>query len=315
MIRMIGITKDFTIKDISFRHFNPDELIWYWIDFDQPSEEETSYLNDPLHFHPLAIEDCINKLQRPKLDYYEQHTFYVTHRLQEGNLDKEEINFFVDKNFIVTYHHSSSPEIDHVWDRLVNSQKVKSWNPYLVFYYVLDKIVDNYFPFLYGIEDTLNDIEDNSNHVSMEKLLDQLFETRHQLLNLRHTIIPMRDLLYRMLNSHRLETIQGKKEYFADIYDHLLKLSEMIDANREMTADIRDSYISYNSHQTNRVMKVLTVITTIFMPLTFIAGIYGMNFEHMPEVQWDYGYFFILSLMLLIGVGMYVWFKRKGWFR
>jgi magnesium transporter len=132
---------------------------------------------------------------------------------------------------------------------------------------------------------------------------------------LRHTIIPMRDLLYRMLNSHRLETIQGKKEYFADIYDHLLKLSEMIDANREMTADIRDSYISYNSHQTNRVMKVLTVITTIFMPLTFIAGIYGMNFEHMPELNWDYGYFFILSIMLLIGVGMYVWFKRKGWFR
>ncbi|WP_391558040.1 magnesium/cobalt transporter CorA [Robertmurraya sp.] len=315
MIRMIGITKDFTIKDISFRHFNPNEWIWYWIDFNQPSEEETIYLQDPLQFHPLAIEDCINKLQRPKLDYYDQHTFYVTHRLGERSLEKEEINFFVEKQFIVTYHHLPSPEIDQVWERLIHSRKIKDWNPYLVFYYVLDKIVDNYFPFLYEIEDTLNDIEDNSNHLSMEKLLDQLFETRHHLLSLRHTIIPMRDLLYRMLNSHRLETIQGKKEYFADIYDHLLKLSEMIDANREITADIRDSYISYNSHQTNRVMKVLTVITTIFMPLTFIAGIYGMNFEHMPELRWEYGYFLILLIMLIIGGGMYIWFKKKGWFR
>jgi magnesium transporter len=124
----------------------------------------------------------------------------------------------------------------------------------------------------------------------------------------------MRDLLYRMLNSNRLKGIKQKQEYFSDIHDHLLKLTEMIDANREITNDIRDSYLSLNSHQTNRIMKVLTVITTIFMPLTFIAGVYGMNFENMPELTWNLGYFLILSIMFSIGVAMYLWFKKKGWF-
>ena len=121
--------------------------------------------------------------------------------------------------------------------------------------------------------------------------------------------------MYRMLNSQRLPGIDKNKAYFLDIYDHLLKLSELIEANREITADIRDSYLSYNSHQTNRVMKILTVFTSIFMPLTFIVGVYGMNFENMPELKWQYGYFEALLLMTIIGMGMYIWFKKKGWFK
>ena len=106
-----------------------------------------------------------------------------------------------------------------------------------------------------------------------------------------------------------------KENTFSDIHDHLLKLTEMIEANRELTTDIRDSYISLNSHQTNHVMKVLTVITTIFMPLTFIAGLYGMNFHYMPELTWKYGYFATLILMVLVAIGMSLWFKKKGWFK
>lgn len=182
-------------------------------------------------------------------------------------------------------------------------------------YHVLDKLVDNYFPVVYQIEDTLNEIDENSKNRSMEALLDDLYETRHQLLALRHTVTPMRDLIYRMLNSHRLTEIKKRSEYFSDIHDHLLKLTEMIESNRELTTDIRDSYLSLNSHETNRVMKVLTVITTIFMPLTLIAGIYGMNFEHMPELKWKYGYFGTLLFMFVIGFGMFFTFKKKGWFK
>ena len=117
-----------------------------------------------------------------------------------------------------------------------------------------------------------------------------------------------------MLNSHHLDGVKKRREYFSDIYDHLLKLSEMLMANREVTADIRDSYLSLNSHQTNNIMKVLTIITSIFAPLTFIAGIYGMNFAYMPELVWHYGYFFSLFLMVAVGIVMYLWFKKKGWF-
>ena len=125
----------------------------------------------------------------------------------------------------------------------------------------------------------------------------------------------MRELLYRITESKRLAIPTKKLVYFQDIHDHLIKLSDMVESSSEMTSEIRDNYISINSFRMNSIMKTLTVITTIFMPLTFIAGLYGMNFENMPELKWEYGYFLILAIMLLIGIAMMNWFKRKGWFR
>lgn len=316
MIKTMAVTHDHRlITNLQVKELLMGNFLWYWIDFQEPTENEIQLLSDPLEFHPLSIEDCIFTLQRPKLDYYDEYTFFVTQTINPVSITKDEINFFLAKNFIVTFHHQPSQEIHEVWERLSQTKSLKKWNPTQVLYHALDKMVDNYFPLVYQIEDTLNEIDENSKGVSMEVLLEKLFDTRHDLLTLRHTITPMRDLVYRIINSQRLTDMKVKVEYFSDIHDHLLKLSELIEANRELTMDIRDSYISLNSHQTNRVMKVLTVITTIFMPLTFIAGIYGMNFQHMPELSWKYGYFITLILMFLVGFGMSLWFKRKGWFK
>jgi magnesium transporter len=315
VINSLAVNENFELLiNCPLDELNNQDIKWFWIDFNQPTDEEVLELDRSLHFHPLAIEDCIHKLQRPKLDYYEDYCFFVTHSLDESKIEKEEINFFLGKNYIVSFHHHESKEINDVWQRLKVSKKVNKWDSNLVLYHIIDKLVDNYFPIVYQLEEVLDQIENNTTDMTMEALLDRLFNTRHNLLKLRHTVTPMRDLVYRMLNSHRLKGIKQKKEYFSDIHDHLLKLTEMIDANREITNDIRDSYLSLNSHQTNRIMKVLTVITTIFMPLTFIAGVYGMNFENMPELTWNLGYFLILSIMLSIGVAMYLWFKKKGWF-
>lgn len=290
---------------------------WVWVDFSEPKEDEIQYLSNPFKFHPLAIEDCEHQLQRAKLDYYHDHSFYVTHivREEEDEIVKEEIDFFVGDQFIVTFHRSPAKEINHVWNRILAEKNLDKWDPYYVFYEILDKIVDHYFPLVYKIEDELDKIEDNTQKKSMSILMNELFDIRYKLLTLRHAVNPMRDLLYRMLNSHHLDGIKERKEYFSNIYDHLLKLSEMVMSNREITADIRDSYLSLNSHQTNNVMKLLTIITSIFAPLTLIAGIYGMNFEHMPELSWNFGYFMILGLMGLIGVSMFLWFHWKGWFK
>jgi magnesium transporter len=318
MIRIQAVNKKNELsKDISLEVLKADSanFKWFWVDFDQPTEEETAELDKTFQFHPLAIEDCIVKLQRPKMDYYEDYSFFVTHSLNHIDESKQEINFFIGSNYIISYHHEASKEINEVWDRLNLSKKINKWDAYLVMYHIFDKIVDNYFPIVYQLEDRLSLIEDNPNDESMEELLEKLFDIRHHLLQIRYTVIPMRDLIYRVINSHRLTGVKERYEYFADIHDHLLKLTEMIDGNRELTNDIRDSYLSINSHQTNRVMKVLTVITTIFMPLTFIAGIYGMNFENMPELTWKYGYYETLFLMFVIGAGMFWWFKKKGWFR
>lgn len=318
MIHIIGITKDNTLEtNISIEQLHISTYKWCWVDFNEPTEEEMKHLSETFRFHPLAIEDCIQRLQRPKLDYYEDHTFFVSHivREQEREIIKDELDFFVGENFIVTFHLMPTMEVRQVWERLLSTSNFEKWDTYYVFYQILDKIVDNYFPLIYKIEDELDNIEDNTGKKSMNELMSELFEIRHLLLNLRHSVNPMRDLLYRMLNSHHLSGILNRRAYFSDIYDHLLKLSEMVMSNREVTADIRDSYLSLNSHQTNNVMKVLTIITSIFAPLTFIAGIYGMNFEHMPELGWKYGYLFTIVIMFVMGISMFLWFKRKGWFR
>ncbi len=289
------------------------EMEWYWVDFAGPSEQEINLLHTFFHFHPLAIEDCMHDLQRPKLDYYEDHTFFVFHSLGT-NIDKHEIDVFLGDHFIVTYHKEPSEIIQAVESMLKRSQTHQDKDEYYVLYQLLDKVVDHYFPIVYEIEDHINEIEDNTKKLSMEELLEQLFDRRGELLKLRQTVHPMRDLLYRMLNTHHLEKVHQRKEYFTDIYDHLLKVAEMIASNREMTQDIRDSYLSLNSHQTNRTMQILTVISVIFMPLTFIVGVYGMNFMFMPELNEKYGYFFVWGIMITMAVGMFIWFKRKGWF-
>ncbi|WP_332645418.1 magnesium/cobalt transporter CorA [Lysinibacillus sp. 54212] len=319
MIHFIGITNDNRLeKDISINEENIQKYKWFWADFSEPTPEEMEELASSFHFHPLAIEDCIQEIQRPKLDYYSNYTFYVTHiiRDEEKTITKNELDFFVGDHFIVTFHHIPSPEVTTVWNKMLALKNCEKWNPFYVFYEVLDKIVDNYFPILYKIEEELQKLEDNTQKKSMNHLMGELFDTRNMLLNLLHTVNPMRDLLYRMLNSQHLNLnrVVERREYFSDIYDHLLKLAEMVAANREVTADIRDSYLSLNSHQTNNVMKLLTIITSIFAPLTFIAGIYGMNFQRIPELNWTYGYFVILGLMGMIALAMIYWFVRKGWF-
>jgi len=317
VINFLGVTKEEKVeKKSSLNNLDISQYKWIWVDFNQPSEEEKKHLANTFKFHPLAIEDCLHTLQRPKLDYYEDHTFFVTHIVaqEEKNIKKEELDFFVGEKFIVSFHLTPSKEIDHVWERVLQTKNLEKWDPFYVFYRTLDRSVDNYFPIIYKIEDNLDKIEENRNQKSMDLLMNELFDTRYVLLNLMHTVNPMRDLLYRMLNSHHLNKISERRQYFSDIYDHLLKLSDMIMADREITTDIRDSYLSLNSYQTNNVMKVLTITTSIFAPLTFIAGIYGMNFEHMPELTWKYGYFISLGVMCVIGVLMFIWFKRKGWF-
>lgn len=315
MIQVIAITeKNERITSIPIDEVDFGKHKWWWIDFNNPTEEEINKLDSVLHFHSLAIEDCIHGQQRPKLDYYDDYSLIVTHTIGPEGYDQFEINFFVGENYIVTFHRQNLMEVNQVWNTLIKYENIKKWDEYRVLYEIFDKVVDNFFPIIYELEDHINQVETNPHGVSMHIELDKLFQLRHKLLKLRHAIHPLRDLLYRILNSHHLE-IQSHREFFVDIYDHLLKLSEMVDSNRDVTNDIRDNFISLNSYQQNKVIQILTVITSIFAPLTFIAGIYGMNFNNMPELSWDYGYFIVLGVMLLISILMILWFKKKGWFK
>jgi len=315
LIRTFGLKKD---SDASF-NFNLDSLgehdfQWYWVDFDNPSEPEIDWLRKYFKFHPLSIEDSIYSLNKPKLDYYEGYSFFILNALKRGTLGPSEISLFVDQNYIISFHTESLTEIDEAWERVTGERSNWEKGPSFVAYQILDKIVDQYFPAVYEIEDKLDRIDSNLDNKSSHKLLDDVFQIRGDLLKLRRIVTSMRDLLYRILNSERLPSFKEHKLYFSDIHDHLLKLTDMIESNREITSDLRDSYLSMNSNWMNKNMMVLTVITTIFIPLNFVAGIYGMNFENMPELNWKYGYFIVLGVMIGIGISMFLWFKRKGWF-
>ncbi|MFD2614459.1 magnesium/cobalt transporter CorA [Paenibacillus gansuensis] len=314
MIRTIAFTSDGRmVQDVPLEQLDQEDFSWYWVDYSSPTPEERETLSSHFHFHPLAVEDCMHFLQRPKLDHYGPVHFLVLHSMNEQTLEVDELDLFLHKKFVVSFHLNPSHEVEQVRDKYLNQPALWPQGPLHAVYMVMDKLVDRYFPSVHRIEDDLNDIEFRSGS-QLNDIMDQVFSLRSELLQLRRTIIPMRDLMYRVLNSQRIEGLPDKAVFFHDVYDHLLKLSEMVEANRELTADLRDNYLSVSSNRMNNIMKTLTVITTIFMPLTFIAGVYGMNFQRMPELTSTYGYPVILIVMLVLGLSMYAWFRRKGWF-
>jgi len=316
MLRIMAVTeKRELLAPDSVQRLTDDDIRWFWVDFDKPTEAEIGLLDSFFHFHPLAIEDCMHLLQRPKVDHYDETHFFVVHSLHPESYDAEEIDFFLGPRGIVTFHLSPSQEIDEVWRKMLDPALYGDKDHNHAAYLLLDELVDNYFPSLYRIEDQLNELETRGEtSVDIQGMTEQVYDIRSDLLRLRRSVIPMRDLLYRLINSDKIPAIKARLAYYTDIYDHLLKLSEMIESNREMTADLRDSYDSMRSYRMNSIMKTLTVMTTIFMPLTFIAGVYGMNFVHMPELDWKWGYFGVIGVMAALGGGMFLWFKRKGWF-
>jgi magnesium transporter len=314
MIRTMGVTDDDElIFDFSLADIRDLSLQWYWVDFDQPTTDEESFLHSFFRFHPLAIEDCLYRMQRPKLDFYDEYVFFVLHTICQEDLASEELNLFLGENYIVTFHYNKMEELTKTREQWIeNSGKWKRGHIFKA-YQIIDNVVDHYFPILYKIEDHLNEIEDQLSPTTVHLSMDYVFEVRSDLLRLRRTIFPMRELLYRMLYSQRLDLNSHERAYFSDIHDHLLRLGEMIESNRELTSDIRDSQLSINSNRMNSIMMTLTIISSIFIPLTFIAGVYGMNFDVMPELHWRYGYFIILGIMFILGAAMVVYFKYKGW--
>lgn len=314
MLRIFAVSKDRNILNAdSLADLDPANISWYWVDFCNPDEQETRLLDNYFHFHHLSVEDAVYSHNRPKLDYYEEYDFIIVNALNQATLDPEEVALFVGKDYIVSYHQDVLSEIEQAWLKVTKNKKEPDLSPAYIAHHIIDSIVDQFFPAVNRIEDYLSDL-DSTSQLPIHELINEVFKIRGELLKLRRLVNSMRDLLYRIINSDRLENFQVNRMYFADIHDHLLKLSEMIESSREMTSDMRDSYLSINTNRMNTHMMILTVITTIFIPLTFIAGIYGMNFKYMPELKWRYGYFIILAVMTGIAIVMYFWFKRKGWF-
>ncbi len=295
-------------KDIS------EEKKWIWVDLNEPTKEESEILVDYFNFHPLSVEDATQVQQRPKFKQYDDYQFLVFHALDLKTLESEEVDIFIGEDFIVTFHRERYEEIDTIKRKLFN-ETIEINEPKDILLHILDDIVDNYFPFIYDIEDKVFNFEDRHNlDITTKTLIDDTFDLREELLIIKRTVQPMKDLVYRMREGKVLHLNEQQFLFITHINDHLMKQMEMVDSSREMTSDIRDNYISLNSFKMNNIMKILTIYSVVFMPLTLIAGIYGMNFTNMPELEWHDGYYIVLVIMAVIAIIMLIVFKKKRWF-
>jgi len=287
---------------------------WYWVDFFAPTEAEVAHLSCYFHFHSLAIEDCLYELQRPKVDNYEDYRFFVLHRFDDTIKQADEVNLFQNNNFIVTFHNEPCPTIEQIREQYKQQPARAEKGTNYLLYLILYGIVDSYVPILSRIEDGLEKIESDYFVQLDQTTINRIFQIRKELLTLRRSLDPMRDVLKAIMHPEEDKWKNSHKAFFSDILDSITRLLELTEVYRQIGMDLIESHVSINSQKANQVMVTLTVIATIFMPLTFIVGVYGMNFDNMPELRWHYGYYFSIIFMVVVAGAMLLWIKRKDWF-
>ncbi len=299
----------------------PNSILWINIDgITDPTWLHT--VGEVFNLHPLALEDSVHVHQRAKVEEYDEHLFIVVRMAtRNGHLSTEQVSLFLGKDFVVTVQELPGGDcLDPVRQRLrSNSGRIrKSGTDYLT-YNLIDAVVDSYFPVLEQFGEEL-DILDSRADGSSPDALDQLHSIRQELLQLRRAAWPHRDALNALQRHDSSLIATDTKVFLRDCYDHSVQIIDVLETQREMCADLRDLVLTMVGHRTNEIMRVLTIMSTIFIPLSFIAGVYGMNFKtetspwNMPELGWRYGYPFSLSLMVGTAAVLLFFFYRKGWF-
>lgn len=300
--------------DVPIERISLGQEHFFWVDFSQPTEKEAQYLSSVFKFHHLAIEDCVHMFQRPKVDDYGEYRFFVFHAPMEEEAQPDEINLFVGQNYLVSFHKSPNPVIERIWHLLQETpERLEKGTDYLL-YLVVDGLVDSYLPLLNRLGEELEDLEARHLPNLSQEMINRIFAIRKKLLSLRRSVEPLNDVLNSIMHPEDDRWKTKYRVFFRDVQDNVIRLMDMTEVYRHMGLDLIESLVSLNSQRMNRVMVILTVITTIFMPLSFIVGIYGMNFDNMPELHWKYGYFMVLGLMAFIAWSMVHWFKHKNWF-
>ena len=315
--RYVPIGECFEIRETCDVSSVPQNGEMIWIDFETPTADEAQILSTIFKFHPLAIEDCWHEPQQPKVDDYGDYVFLVVHGVrydaEKDEFPTHELNIFLGPNFLVTFHSFHSRSIEATQTYVRRNPHVMARGMDFLLHHILDKVIDNYFPKLEIIEDKIDDLEATAFTHPTPELLTRLFELRHTVAHIKRVATQEREVLVGMSRGEFPFVSKRARLYFKDIYDHLFRIVDVADNHRETMNTILQVYVSLLSNQLNNTMKVLTLIATLMLPLTVITGIYGMNFENMPELQWRYGYYVVLGAMAVLGIGMVIYFRRRKW--
>lgn len=272
------------------------------------------------HFgiHPLTQEDLVSVRQRPKVEDFDDYIFVVAKMLyfdSNFRLKTEHISFILGENYLLTFQESSGDVFDPIRDRLTFSKgRVRQNGSDYLMYTLLDLIIDNYFNIIEVLGQKIEKLEDELfNSSTNDVIAGKIMLLKKQILKIRKAIYPVREVINK-LNKSESKLIHSKTGiYFQDLYDHIIQITESVDMHRELIWSLLDLHMTNISNKMNEVMKVLTIIATIFIPLTFIAGIYGMNFEYIPELKYKYSYFILWGVMIVLFGIMIYFFRRKKW--
>lgn len=300
----------------------PGKMIW--INSDGLKPDLVGKIGSYFNIHPLTLEDVLNTNHRPKTEDHGRYIFVVVKMLGynhgEENVKVEHLSIIVGRDFVLTFQEDRIDEFEIIRENIrQNKGRIRELNTDYLAYRILDLIIDNYFSVIENFGDRIEDIEDELLEKPTEATLQKLYKLKGDMILIRRAIWPLRETISSL---EKLETdiiARSSRPYLRDLYDHVIQIIDTTENYREMVAGMMDIYLSSVSNRLNEIMKVLTIISTIFIPLNFIAGIYGMNFNtsvsrfNMPELNWVLGYPFVLTLMLIVAVLLLYFFSRKKW--
>jgi magnesium transporter len=288
-----------------------------WVDvIGLGSESTLRALAQIFHIHPLALEDIVHVHQRTKVDPYDHNLFCVIRIPDHSNEQlTEQFSLVLGKSYLVTFQERAGDCFDLIRAGIRHDQSSmrQGVRPDFLAYRLIDASIDEYFPVVEGVGDRLDDLDDRALGKDSQSAFKSLQSVKRELLMLRRAVWPLRDALNELRRETTPFITNETRVYLRDCYDHTVQLIDLLESYRDISGDVRDYYLSSISNRMNEVMKTLTVISTIFLPITFIAGVYGMNFDFMPELHWRYGYELSLGMMAVVAIGMLWFFKRRGW--
>lgn len=279
---------------------------------------EIEKIGNHYNLHPLVLEDIVNTGQRPKIDEYEDYLFIVLKMMyydSEEKIVSEQVSFVLGHNYVLSFQESEGDVFDSLRERIRQSKgRIRSLGSDYLLYALIDSVVDHYYAIIETMGNKIEDLEDSLfEGETKEEITTYIQSLKREILKIRRAIFPLREIINRIDKSENKLIDPKTLHYFGDVYDHIIQVSDTIDIYREMIWGLMDMYMTTISNRMNEVMKVLTIIATIFIPLTFIAGIYGMNFDNIPELHYKYSYHILWAVMIIIFLGMLYYFKRKKW--
>ena len=303
---------------INFQELIEQKDTVMWVDLSQPTDEESYILTHDFKFHPLVIEDVLSEMSRPKVDDFDDYLFvvFLVASGRPGGREEmpfKEVGLFLTTNTVITVHFEPLRAIDSLFRRLHRDERFISRGADFFFHTVLDHLADTYVDTLRVIENETDKIEDDVFEDPGPEIVKRIFTIRRDVLQIKRTIAPLKEVVGQFERAKFSLVRERTAIYFSDIHDHLARFSDEADEHRDALNSSLEVYYSTVSTRTNEIIKFLTIFTAIMLPPTFIVGLYGMNFAHMPELEWKYGYLFAWVIILLIIVVLLLFFRKRKW--